>query len=515
MGEVAKFERNNRIVGAPHDLDAEMGLLGAIMYENANLEQVDDLITEAVFHEPLHGRIYAALRTLVGSGRRADPVTVKHALGEEQGLRDVGGIDYLNDLVEATTAYRLCNDYANVLKELWQRRELIRIGESIARQARGGEAASKLIESGERDLMGLQMSNRTIALVGADEAIDRVTYQLDNPSASFGVKLGLDPIDEVTGGMMPGELWLVAGRPGSGKSAIASSSALHVATHGWSPDGERLGVIEICCEMTVEQMMRRHVSDRAFEMFGAPAPSYSTIRKRAMSREQRQMFDAAAGELRTLGTLKSIYRTGLNVAGIRSVVRRQKSAWSRVGVKLGLVIVDHVGLIRATAAPRGRSEAQGEVAREMKELPGEFEAPVLALVQLNRKVEERDDKRPMLSDLRDSGEWEENADGVIGVYREAYYASREPEPKRHDLKLLWDERRSSVMIDAILMKIREGQMQTVKLWTDMGRNAIRGYQPENSLYVPSAPLIDLLDPDQALPPTTARDFGQLDALEFS
>ena len=500
MGEGAKFERPESNHG-PSAPEAERGLLGAILYENATMELVVDIVVPEAFHNGWHGRVFQICRDLINLGRRADPVTVHDALKDEAG----GSINYLLDLAEIATGNAVVVEYAKIIAERWRLRELIRIAERIATEAKGGEVSSILIENTERDLMAMQLSTRTIALVDAADAIDRVTYQLDNPASSFGVNLGLSPIDDVTGGMMPGELWLLAGRPGMGKSACASSAALHIARHGFSPQGQRLGVIEICCEMTVEQMMRRHISDLAYEMFGRDAPSYSTIRKRAMGPRQREMFDAAAREIRKLGTIKSLYRTGLNVAAIRSIVRRQKVLWHRQGVRLGLVIVDHVGLIRATtAAGRGRSEAQGEVAREMKELPGEFEAPVLALVQLNRKVEERDDKRPMLSDLRDSGEWEENADGVIGVYREAYYALREPEPKRHDLKQLWEERRMSVMVDAILMKIREGKMQTVKLWTDMGRNAIRGHAPENS-YDYRPPLVDLMDPDVALPPASGID----------
>lgn len=510
MGEVAKFERPEQIHG-PSAPEAERGLLGAILYENATMDLVADLLVPEAFHNGWHGRVFQVCRDLINLGRRADPVTVHDALKGEA----VDGINYLLDLTEIATGAAVVVEYAKIIAERWRLRELIRIGERITAEAKGGETSAILIENTERDLMAMQLLSRPIALVDASEAIDRVTYQLDNPAASFGVKLGLDPIDDVTGGMMPGELWIVAGRPGAGKSAIASSVSLHIARHGRSPDGGRLGVIEICCEMTVEQMMRRHISDLAYEMFGRDAPSYSTIRKRAMGPRQREMFDAAAREIRQLGTLKSIYRTGLNVAAIRSIVRRQKVLWHRQGIKLGLVVVDHGGLIRATAAAgRGRSEAQGEVAREMKELPGEFEAPLMLLLQLNRKVEERDDKRPMLSDLRDSGEFEENADGVIGVYREAYYAQREPEPKRHDLKLLWEERRMSVMVDAILMKIREGQMQTVKLWTDMGRNAIRGHAPEVS-YDYRPPMIDLLDPDQALPPKGLLNVTEFDASEFS
>jgi replicative DNA helicase len=230
--------------------------------------------------------------------------------------------------------------------------------------------------------------------------------------------------------------------------------------------------------MTVEQMMRRHVADILYERHGNKAPSYSAMRKKIMSEEQQRLMLDAKSEFRDLNTLVSVYRSGVKIADIRNMVRRQKVIWARHGIKLGLITVDHVGLVKSSTANRGRTESQGEVAREMKELGGELDAAIFALVQLNRQVESRDDKRPMLADLRDSGEWEENADGVIGFYRDSYYAKRELEPKSFEKRVAWEERCASNIIDAILMKIREGEMQTVKLWADMARNAIRGFAPE-------------------------------------
>jgi replicative DNA helicase len=255
--------------------------------------------------------------------------------------------------------------------------------------------------------------------------------------------------------------------------------------------------------MTVEQMMRRHIADWCYAKWGPAAPSYSLIRKRALSAQQLLMFREAATAIRELGTLKSLYRTGLTVPVLKSIVRRQKAAWLRQGIRLGVVTIDHMGLVLASGSAQKRSEAQGEVARDTKRIASELEVPVIALVQLSRKVEERDDCRPRLSDVRDSGEWEENADGVIGLYREAYYAQRETEPKRHDLKLAWEDRRSSKWVDAMFLKIREGEMQTVQLWADLPRNAIRGGIPDSAFL---GSHVDLLDPDQALLHDTATLF---------
>lgn len=519
MGQLRDFKARDTTAGLPHDLDAEMGLLGALLYDNVNLEKIEDLIVPEVFHEPLHGRVYAVARDLVGRGRRADAVTVNHVLASEDALIDAGGIDYLKDLVELTTAARSCLEYATVIVELWRRRELIRLGDSVAKQARGGEDSTKLVETTERGILAMSIAGSGIRLIGSDEAIASVIEEYENPVRGAGVKLGLSPIDDETGGFMKGEMWCVAGRPSMGKSALAATAALNLARHGMSPSGNRLGVIEISCEMRVEQLMRRHIADLCYELYGPDAPSYSIIRRRIMTDRQRDMFYTAAHQLRDLGTLKSIYRTGLTISSLRSLIRRQMGAWARQGIETGLVIVDHMGLIRDAGAARGRTEQQGEVARDSKELAGDLGIPLLALLQLSRKVEERDDKRPMLSDLRDSGEWEQNADGVIGCYRDAYYAERQQKPRRQAEIDEWEERKASRWMEAILLKIREGQTQTVKLWTDMARNAIRGGVPE-SYYGGGSSGFDfsaakaqrreserLLDPDQALGRARTTEFG--------
>lgn len=481
---------------APSDQDAERSVLGALLRDNRLVDDLSDQIAPEMFHEPTHGRLFAKILRFVQAGRLADAVTVFNG-EQDAGLLQMGGFRYLLDLIDKAPDTPTAKSYAPIVRRLWQQREMLIAAQEITTGVRQGVDPDLTIEAAERALLAVQVQSRGVQLVTAAEAIERVQIQLDNPRAAFGVKTGLLPLDDVTGGFMPGELWLVAGRPGAGKSALASSIALNVAIHGRGPSGERLGVIEICSEMTVEQMMRRHVADLAHEMFGRDAPTYSMIRKRSLSASQRQMFTAAATHLRQENTMRSLYRTGLSVTGLRGIIRRQKAAWAREGISLGLVSVDHMGLIQSSQSNHSRHEAQSEIARDTKAIAGDLNCPMLALVQLNRKVEDRDDKRPLLSDLRDSGQWEECADGVLGIYREAYYAMREPEPKRHDLKLLWDERRTSPFVDAIFMKIREGEAQTVRLWADMGRNAIRGETPDGHYRPP--PLVDLMDPDVALP----------------
>ena len=471
----------------PSDLAAEQAIIGAALFDNSIFEEAS--LQPEFFHEPTHSRIFAAGVQLVGTGLRADPVTVGSLLTSDPGLVELGGQRYLLDLYDHAPAASVAQEYIRIIYRLWQRRQLI----ELAKELSASIDPAEMIDQAEARLLAIQTHARDEHLVSAEEAGARVIEQLDNPLAGVGIKTGLKPIDDVTGGFMPGELWMLSGRPSMGKSAIASTAALHVARHGRHPSGKRFGVIEISCEMTIEQMTRRHVCDLAFEMFGHRAPNYSDVRKKRLTADQRQVFNEAMREWRSLAAWRGYYRTGLTVSGIRGLARRQKAVWLKQDIELGLVIIDHVGLIKPSWAARSRTEAQGEVARDTKELAGKpLDCAVLGLVQLARKVEERDDKRPLISDLRDSGEWEENADGVIGAYRPAYYAQRETEPKRHDDRVLWEERKASKHIEAIFNKIREGEAQTVKLWADMGRNAIRGEQPEA---VFSSSLFGSLDPE--------------------
>lgn len=507
MATVMEFKKPAGSV--PFDMDAESGLLGAILYDNTLMEEVGEILPLDAFYDGDYRAVYQTIQRLTAVGRAADLVTVNHAAkGYVSAPEGLFGL--LKDLVEISVSRSSAVEYAKVIAEMAWRRNLVIIGEELAAQARAGVPAAEVQESAERSLGAASAGVATVSMVSPDAGVTQVLQQLDHPELAFGIKTGLSPIDEVTGGFMRGELWLLAGRPGSGKSAIASSASLRVGRHGMTPKGNRLGVIEICSEMTVAQMMRRHIADYAHELFGPDAPTYSAVRKRMLSKSQKSMFHEAAKQLRELDTIRCVYQTGLTVPSIRRMCRRQKAVWARNGTDLGMVVIDHAGLIKASSSRGGRSEQQGEVARETKELPGELDCAVLTLVQLSRKVEERDDHRPQLSDLRDSGEWEENADGVIGVYRDAYYAKRLASPRGDEAKRIWEERCISPWVDAMFLKIREGEMQTVKLWADMGRNAIRGGIPDNAVnWRPPGQLPDsYLDPDQKPEPL-------YDGVEFS
>lgn len=476
----------------PLALEAEQAVLGALLFDNGTLADVDSIVSADTFSEPFHQTIFREIYSAVGAGLLAGPDRLNERFKDDElvgrAYHSFGGFRYLTDLVDRAPPSAVAADYAKLVREAWQRREMIAVAGEMMRRARvdRGVDSTAILDEAEKGLLAIQTRSRVTALSTAEDAVARVIEELENPAAASGVKIGLPPLDEEIGGFMAGELWVLAGRPSMGKSALMSTGALHVARHGVHPDGRRLGWIEVNGEMTVPQMMRRHISDLAFELSARHAPAYSRVRKRNLTDNERACFYAAAQEIRTLPTLRLVKRTGMTLANLRSLIRRQAAAWDREGIALGGVSIDHGGLIRVEDNRRGRTEAQTEIAIGCKELADELGIPLVVLLQLNRQVEARDDKHPLLSDLRDSGAWEENADGVIGVYRDAYYASRETEPKKLEARLLWEERKSSKIVEAILLKIREGEAGIVKLWADMARNAIRGSAPDNLFGDPSA-----------------------------
>lgn len=463
---------------APASLEAEQGLLGAVIYDNEVFHQIEGLQAEH-FHEPLHGLIWQACAELIGKGVLVDPVKLQERLMPEPAFHQLGAMGYLLDMTMQAPAHSVAVSYAPIIRDAAIRRELIKLADEVKNIAMAAPGQSgELLAFIERATLAMQVTSRETTLVSAGQASARVLEALDAPiDQGGGILTGLAPLDQQLGPLLAGDLLLLMGRPSMGKSAAAECIALNIAETGF-------GVIQINGEMTPEQMARRHQTDVCFRLFGAKGPKYSDIRKRNVTYDQRRMLTKAHEIIEPL-PLEMIKRR-LKLAQLRSIVRRQVAAWVRQDIPLGAVIVDHVGLLMADTPRLERYEAQTEISNGLKELADELQCVIIGLNQMNRENERREDKRPQLSDLRDSGSWEQDADFVIGFYREAYYASREPEPKsvgargsKSDLSWDdWDRRRKSKTIEAIVLKAREGECGTAELWGDVARNAIRGAPPE-------------------------------------
>jgi replicative DNA helicase len=485
----------------PASIQTEQGFLGCVLYDNDVALALSPAPQPHHFFEPFHGKIWEAVCAALRDGRRADPFLLAEEFRSYKAFRQLGGHQYLADLLEKAPAPSAAQDYGAQVIELWARRELMRIGRDLAiaagsaEQAEGGSGA--LIADLEKDLLTLSRSDAKLSLLSSAEVAARALAWVDDRSHTQGVFTGLAPLDLQLGPLLAGNLIVIAGRPAMGKSALAGHIALRVAgpRWWWSTDQvvfdvhgqERLvpdpkGVIEINCEMSEDEMGWRHLSDIGFQMFGKDFPTYEDIRNKKVGVTQRDMLEKATAVFAAM-PIKSIKRTAIKLSEVRSIVRRQAAEWAREGIDLGLVVVDHGGLVRPDGKVTSRYEAQTEIAQASKTLAGEVLAPVIMLLQLNRDVDKRDDKRPHLEDLRESGEWEQSADAVLLIYRDAYYAEREGEPegtgdKATEAREKWDRRRRSKIIEIGLGKKRWGKAgRPVEIWGAMGWNALRGTEP--------------------------------------
>lgn len=472
----------------PLSLEAEQGLLGILLFDNEVFHRLERM-EPAQFFEPFHQRLFAAIASRIGQGNLAEATVIADALRADPAFEPFGGRNYLLNLVDHAPASANASAYARLIADHALRRQIAKLGDQLRGEAPNpDEDPHDLIGKAEASLLAMQVSNSETRLYSAGEASSRVLAELDTPKEHRnGITTGLEPLDRMLGPLLPGDLVLLMGRPSMGKSAVAECVAVNMAAPKWQsyvnnadamPEALN-GVIQINGEMSPEQMARRHLTDIAFSAWQAKGPKYSDIRKGEVSYDQRQMLGRADEVLQRMPI--SMLRRRLKLSELRSLARRQAAEWHRRGIGLSALIIDHVGLLKPDGGRMDRYEAQTEISGGLKELAAELQCVVIGLNQMNRENEKRDDKRPQLSDLRDSGSWEQDADFVIGFYREAYYAQRQPEPKKELEWDAWDRARKSRTIEAIVLKAREGECGTAMLWGDVARNAIRGIEPEGGL----------------------------------
>jgi len=471
------------------NLEAEQALLGALMFDNDVFVEIDGIVAARDFWEPFHQRLFRVIADQIRGGRLAEPTILRDFFAIDPAFHEFGGLRYLADLVDRAPPSKAGPDYAKTVRSLALRRDVIRITQEIQTRAREEQTSSgaDLMADLEREMLAIRTGKDDLGFVSWADASRAVVYGMDRPEERRLLPFGFTKLDEILGGAERGDLIVLGGRPGMGKSALAACIAMNVVRAGF-------GAAEINAEMTTAQMARRHISDLAFERMGTHAPQYRDIRKGDLSDTHRQIVAETQALFAHL-PLMMVKRTGLTLGRIRAMLNRQKMLWEAMGVKMSLVVIDHVGLVAPDEGGRSRNEDQTIVSGRLKEMAEELDVVMLALAQLNRNVEARDDKRPQLSDLRDSGSWEQDADVVIGAYRDAYYARREREPKGDLAQAEHFARMSSKIIEAIALKVREGDVGTARLWASIGHNAIRDDEP-----------LDLLDSIAQRP---AFDFSQL------
>ena len=458
---------------APHNIEAEQALLGAILVNNEAFYRVSDFLEPQHFFEPIHQQIYEIARSLIRAGKLASPVTLKTFLPADIDIAGLTLTQYLARLAAEATTIINAEDYGRTIYDLAIRRDLINIGEdmvNVAFDAPVDFAPRDQIEDAERRLYELAETGRygggfqrfATALTTAVDMAARA-YQRDGKLS--GLATGLNDLDTKMGGLQSSDLIIVAGRPGMGKTALATNIAYNVA-RAWRGEVRADGHIDtvnggivgfFSLEMSAEQLATRIIAEQT----GIPS---STIRRGGINERDFEKIKDVAIELQHLPFY--IDETGgLSIAQLAARARRLKRQRG-----LDLLVIDYIQLLQGSSrrSQENRVQEVTEITTSLKALAKELNVPIVALSQLSRQVENRDDKRPQLSDLRESGSIEQDADVVLFVFREEYYLSnKEPRPGT-DEHMKWQAEMAAVhgKAEVIIGKQRHGPTGTVNLQFD-------------------------------------------------
>ncbi|MGD9847009.1 MAG: replicative DNA helicase [Variibacter sp.] len=455
---------------APHNLEAEQALLGAILVNNEAFYRVSDFLAPEHFLEPLHQKIFELAGSLIRAGKIATPITLKTFLPADLDIAGLTVSQYLAQLAAEATTVINAQDYGRTIYDLSTRRALIVIGEdmvNVAFDAPVDFAPRAQIEDAERRLYELAETGRydggfqrfTSAL---KTAVDMAANAYERDGKLSGVATGLSDLDRMMGGLQKSDLVILAGRPGMGKTALATNIAYNIA-RAWRGETQADGRVAtvnggiigfFSLEMSAEQLATRIISEQT------EIPSYRIRRGEIDTRDFERIVDVSR-EMETL-PLYIDETGGLNIAQLAARARRLKRQRG-----LDMLVIDYLQLLAGSAsrASQGRVQEITEITTNLKALAKELNVPILALSQLSRQVESRDDKRPQLSDLRESGSIEQDADVVMFVYREEYYLkNREPRAGTEEY-FKWQAEMEAVhgKAEVIIGKQRHGPTGTVPL----------------------------------------------------
>ncbi|MDC1130301.1 replicative DNA helicase [Pelagibacteraceae bacterium] len=454
---------NNTENKQPSNLEAEQALLGSILVNNDIIDEISAIINANTFYDPAHIKIYEVIESLNNKGMIANPITLKNFFEKDDMLTEVGGTEYLIKLTRFSSSAKQSVDYAKVIHEMYLRRELVQISDQLSTDTLNAsyheQNAENIIESTEKSLFDLaERGSFSQSFLKFNEALDQTiemaTLAMKSDQGIVGVPTGLTDLDEKLGGLHKSDLVILAGRPGMGKTALATNIAYHAAQNLMARQ-EKSSIAFFSLEMSSEQLSTRILSEQA----------------RIKSDDIRRGKVTESEINRYIETSRNIYNLPLyidetpaiTISTLSNRARRIKRLFG-----LSLIVVDYIQLMRAPSSNnRGDNRVQevSEITQGLKALAKELKVPVLALSQLSRAVESRDDKKPQLSDLRESGSIEQDADVVMFVYREAYYLENK-QPKLGSIEHAeWQSKMNDVngLADIILGKQRHGPTGTVKV----------------------------------------------------
>jgi replicative DNA helicase len=472
----------------PVNYEAEQALLGALLANNAALEKVSDFLRPDHFAEPVHGRIFEACAKLIDRGQIADPVQLKNLFELDGSLAEVGGAQYIAKLQASAISIINAGDYGRTIHDLYLRRRLIELGEDTVNDAFDQDLdkpAIDQIEVAEQKLYSLAETGFTEG--GFRPFTSVLTLAIEMAEAArkrdghvAGVSTGFNGLDQLLGGLQNSDLVVLAGRPSMGKTSLATNIAFNGARKRLKSDGDGAVIAFFSLEMSAEQLATRILSE------ASQVPS-EKIRRGELGDEDFDRVVQASFELASI-PLFIDDTPAITVSRLRTRARRLKRQHG-----LSLIVVDYLQLMQGAPGARsdGRVQEVSEITRGLKAIAKELDVPVLALSQLSRAVEQREDKRPLLSDLRESGSIEQDSDVVMFIYREQYYLERaeptqrpeESDEKFHQRHDKWKERceKSYGITEVIVAKQRHGPIGTRKLVFSGATTQFRDYVDSDHL----------------------------------
>ena len=448
----------NQFKELPNNIDAEQAVIGSILVSNDIFDEISTIISSINFYDPMHQKIFEAIESLVYKGMLANPITLKNYFEDEKD--DLNVPEYLVKITKFSTSVRQAIEYSKIVYDMFVRRELIKISEQTIDSAKLSELDTNgqtIIENSERLLFDLaEKGSFNSSLVKFDEAmkqtIEMASAAYKNEEGIVGVPTGLRDLDDKLGGLHQSDLIIIAGRPSMGKTSLATNIAFNAAQK-LQESGKKSSIAFFSLEMSSEQLSTRIISEQA-------RISSNDIRRGRISDEQFDKFLETSKNISEL-PLYIDETPAISIAAMSNRARRIKRLFG-----LDMIVVDYIQLMRGTTFNKdGRVQEISQITQGLKAIAKELAIPVVALSQLSRQVEQRDDHKPQLSDLRESGSIEQDADVVMFVYREGYYLQRK-EPREATVEHAeWQAKMNEVahLAEILIGKQRHGPIGKVTL----------------------------------------------------
>ena len=441
----------------PNNIEAEQSIIGSILVSNELFDEINMIVSSKNFYDPMHQKIFNAIEKLIYGGMLANPITLKNYFENEKD--EINIPDYLVKITKFSTSVRQTIEYSKLIYDLFVKRELVKISENVIDAAKLNDLdndGQSIIENFEKSLFDLaEKGSFSSSLVKFDEAmkmtIEMASNAYKNDEGIVGVPTGLRDLDDRLGGLHKSDLLIIAGRPSMGKTALATNIAFNAAKK-IQEDGRKSTIAFFSLEMSSEQLSTRILAEQA-------RIKSNDIRRGRISEEQFDKFIETSKNISEL-PLYIDETPAITIAALSNRARRIKRLYG-----LDMVVVDYIQLMRAANFRDGRVQEISEITQGLKALAKELSVPVLALSQLSRAVESRDDKKPLLSDLRESGSIEQDADVVMFVFREAYYLkNKEPRPATVE-HAEWQAKMNEIshLAELLILKQRHGPTGTIML----------------------------------------------------